>query len=203
MKNFNKVVCLLALAASAGFTGCVSSGDDPGVEYAPDMYVSKGYEPFSQVADQERNIAFQDTTLYLNRDGKNMREPVNNTIARGQLDMVFPYAPASAEEKDRAGRELSNPLPLTQDNLEKGRHFYNINCQPCHGDKGLGDGLVAAKYPPNYIPSYKSDRIKNLADGSIYYAITHGWNFMGSYGKVLKPEARWQVVHYVNYLEKN
>lgn len=193
----------MAIAAATGFTGCVSSGNDPGVEYAPDMYVSKGYEPFSQLADQERSITFQDTTLYVNRDGKNMRAPVKKSIARGQLDMIFPYAANSTEEKDRAGRELANPVPLTQENLEKGRHFYNINCQPCHGDKGLGDGKVAAKYPPNYIPSYKSDRIKNMADGSVYYAITHGWNFMGPYGKVLKPEARWQVVHYVNYLEQN
>ena len=203
MKNFNKVIYLLAIAAASGLTGCVSSGNDPGVEYAPDMYVAKGYEPFSQLADKERSITFQDTTLLLNRDGKNLRAPVKGTIARGQLDMVFPYAAGNPDEKTRAGVELKNPLPLTQANLEKGRHFYNINCQPCHGDKGLGDGKVGGKYPPNLIPSYKSDRIKNLADGSIYYAITHGWNLMGAYGKVLKPEARWQVVHYVNYLEQN
>ncbi len=193
----------MAVAGLAGLGACTSGGDDPGVEYAPDMYVSKGYEPMSQVADQERSITFQDTTLPISADGKAMRQPVKGTIARGKLDLYFPYAAGSADEKDRAGADLINPLPPTRENLEKGRHFYNINCLPCHGDKGLGDGKVAAKYPPNYIPSYKSDRIKNLKDGSIYYVVTHGWNFMGAYGKVLTPEARWQVVHYVNYLEQN
>lgn len=203
MKSINKVVYLLAFSAVTSMVACTSGGEDPGVEYAPDMYVSKGYEPMSQLEDQERSVSFQDTILLINADGKTMRDPVNNTIARGQLDLIFPYQPGSQEEKDRAGRELSNPLPLTQANLEKGRHYYNINCQPCHGDKGMGDGKVAAKYPPNYIPTYKSDRIKVMADGALFYAITHGWNFMGAYGKVLKPEARWQVVHYVNYLEQN
>ncbi len=203
MRTINKVVYLLAFSAVSSLVACTSGGEDPGVEYAPDMYVSKGYEPMSQLRDQERSITFQDTVLLINADGKTMRDPVKNTISRGNLDRYFPYEANSADEKDRAGREVKNPLPLTQVNLEKGRHYYNINCQPCHGDKGLGDGLVAAKYPPNYIPSYKSDRIKNLADGSIYYVINHGWNFMGAYGKVLNPEARWQVVHYVNYLEQN
>lgn len=203
MKAINKVFYFLTLSATVSMTACTSGGDNPGVEYAPDMYVSKGYEPYSQVQDQERTFTFQDTTMPINADGKTMREPVANTIARGKMDYHFPYEANNADEKDRAGRELKNPVPLTQVNLERGRHFYNINCSPCHGDKGLGDGTVAAKYPPNYIPSYKSDRIKNLADGSIYYAITHGWNFMGAYSRVMSPEARWQVVHYVNYLEQN
>ncbi|MBI1221715.1 MAG: c-type cytochrome [Bacteroidetes bacterium] len=203
MKSINKVVYLLAISALSGFSACTSGGNDPGVEYAPDMYVSKGYEPMSQLADQERSITFQDTVLPISADGKAMRDPVKNTIARGQLDYYFPYKPNDQDEKEQAGRDMKNPLPLTQENLEKGRHYYNINCLPCHGNKGLGDGKVAAKYPPNYIPSYKSDRVKNLEDGSKYYVITHGWNFMGAYGRVLKPEARWQVVHYVNYLEQN
>lgn len=203
MKRMNKGIYLLALASMAGFSACTSGGEDPGVEYAPDMYVSKGYEPMSQVADQERSITFQDTTLPISADGKAMREPVKGTIARGKLDLYFPYEAGNEAEKLRAGEEVKNPLPLTQANLEKGRHFYNINCQPCHGDKGLGDGPVSAKYPPNYIPSYQSARIHNLKDGSLYYVVTHGWNFMGAYGKVLTPEARWQVVHYVNYLEQN
>lgn len=203
MKNLNKTLFAAVIGGATVLGGCVSGGDNPGVEYAPDMYVSKGYEPMSQLADQERTIEFQGEIYQINKDGKTMRDPVEGTIARGKADYYFPYAANSQDEKDRAGRDLKNPLPLTQDNLEKGRKFYNINCLPCHGDKGLGDGTVAAKYPKNYIPSYKTDRITGMADGAIYYSITHGWNFMGGYGTVLTPEARWQVVHYVNYLEKN
>jgi mono/diheme cytochrome c family protein len=203
MKSLNQIVYMIAFASAAAFSGCVSKGDDPGVEYAPDMYVSKGYEPYSQLRDQERSITFQGETFLINRDGKNMREPVQGTVARGKSDYYFPYSPNDPDERDRAGRELKNPLPLTQEHLEKGRVLYNINCLPCHGDKGLGDGPVAVKYPKNYIPSYKLDRITAMADGALYYSITHGWSFMGPYGKVLSPEARWQVVHYVNYLEQN
>lgn len=201
MKPFKTI--LTGVTLSLVITGCVSRGDDPGVEYAPDMYVSKGYEPMSQLADQKRSIEFQGEEFEINKDGKTMRDPVAGTIARGKVDFYFPYEPNSQDEKDRAGRELKNPVPLTQEALENGRKFYNINCLPCHGNKGLGDGAVAAKYPKNYIPSYKADRITSMADGALYYSITHGWNFMGGYGTVLNPTQRWEVVHYVNYLEKN
>lgn len=198
-----KLIYVAAFSATALFSACVSEGEDPGVEYAPDMYVSKGYEPYSQVADQERSITFQGETYLINKDGKTMREPVEGTIARGKMDFIFNYAPGDVDEKERAGRELSNPVPLTQENLEAGRRHYNINCSPCHGDKGLGDGLVGQKYPKGLVPSYKTDRIHNLKDGSLYYVITHGWNVMGSYGKMINPTERWQVVHYINYLEQN
>lgn len=198
-----KFIYFMALGTVVTLAGCVSEGDDPGVEYAPDMYVSKGYEPYSQLRDQKREITFQGESYEINKDGKTMRDPVEGTIARGKLDYIFPYESNSTEEKERAGADLKNPVALTQANLEAGRRHFNINCAPCHGDKGLGDGLVGQKYPKGLVPSYKTDRIHDLADGSIYYVITHGWNMMGAYGRVLSPTERWQVVHYVNYLEQN
>ena len=82
MRTINKVVYLLAFSAVSSLVACTSGGEDPGVEYAPDMYVSKGYEPMSQLRDQERSITFQDTVLLINADGKTMRDPVKNTISR-------------------------------------------------------------------------------------------------------------------------
>jgi mono/diheme cytochrome c family protein len=200
--KLNKSIWLVSCMVF-GLSACVSSGDDPGVEYAPDMYVYKGYEPYSQLADEDRSVTYDGVKYAINKDGKNMREPVAGTVARGKDDYYFPYKAQDAVEKAKAGVEMKNPLTLTRENLDAGRRLYNINCLPCHGEKGLGNGLVSAKYPPNYIPSYKSQRITSMADGSLYYSIALGWNLMGGYGKVLNPTERWQVVHYVNYLEKN
>ena len=45
----NKLYILFgSIAASALMSGCVSRGNNPGMEYAPDMYYSKGYEAYSQ-----------------------------------------------------------------------------------------------------------------------------------------------------------
>eukprot|EP01036_Dinobryon_divergens_P012954 gene12954-17473_t len=83
----------------------VAGGDDPGVEYAPDMYVSKGYEPMSQLeSKQYQLLTVSGKTVMLTKDGKTMREPVKGSIPR-DLDfeaghvlinnflwMQYPYA---------------------------------------------------------------------------------------------------------------
>lgn len=199
-----RIYNLFIIAAGLGLlSGCTAGGDDPGVEYAPDMYVSKGYEPYSQLADKRYEY---------NEHGIAMRKPAKGSIAMDlkagegdfniSLAYVYPYE-KSADGYDAAKRELKNPLPLTLENLENGQRLYQINCAPCHGTTGLGDGLVAAKYPKGNIPSYKSDRIKQLPEGGMYHSITHGINLMGSYASVLNPKERWQVIQYIHYLRDN
>lgn len=202
MIKLKTILSITAVSSLAFLASCVSSGDDPGVEYAPDMYVSKGYEPYSQLKEQTRKIEFDGTVYLINKDGKTMRDPVKGTIARGQKDFVYPFA-NDPDGKTAAEASLVNPVALTQANLAEGRRLYNINCLPCHGDKGLGDGPVSVKFPKGNIPSYKADRVQQLADGGAYHTITYGLNLMGSYAPVLTPEERWKVIHYVNYLKKN
>lgn len=211
MKNTSLILGIAS--ALVALTGCTAGGDNPGVEYAPDMYVSKGYEPMSQVAGKKfMYITRFGDTVTISKDGKTMREPVKGTIAidtryeagnsvvNNKLEMQYPYT-NTPDGKDSAAKSLKNPVPLTADALARGRKAYMTYCLPCHGTEGKGDGLVAAKFPPNNIPSYSSDRIKNLADGGMYHTITYGLNFMGSYAYALTPQQRWEVIHYVNYLK--
>ncbi len=190
----------LAGLSVVAVSSCGRDANDPGIEYAPDMYVSKGYEPFTQLADVTRSITDENgKTWVINQDGKNMREPVKGTIARGQLDYVFPYA-KTPEDYERAGAELKNPLAASEENLAEGKRLYEINCTPCHGANGKGDGTIVqdGKYPPP--PSYDSDRIKTTAEGKMYFSITYGKNLMGSYASSLSPTERWQVIHYIRTL---
>ncbi len=206
------VVAMATLLQSCGRAG----GNDPGVEYAPDMYVSKGYEPMTQLADKEFHL-LQTTSgrnVLLTKDGKTMRAPVKGTIPRDLtyeaghsfinnfLAMQYPYTNSLAG-KDSAMQMLKNPIPLTQATLATGKKLYNRNCSPCHGYDGLGEGAVSVKFPPKNIPSYKTQRIQTLPDGGVYHSITYGINLMGSYASVLTPEERWEVIHYVNYLKNN
>ncbi len=181
-----------SIALVALFAACGRGPNDPGTEYMPDMYVSEGYEPFTQLADAPNKI---------NADGKNMREPAKHTIAQGQLDYYYPY---EKEQYDEALKNVRMPetAARTPENLAIGKHFYDINCYPCHGDMGLGDGPVSVKFPPNNIPSYATDRIQTLTEGGMYHSITYGKNLMGSYASVLTPTERWCVIQYVQYLSK-
>lgn len=175
-------------------SSCGRGPNDTGSEYMPDMYISRAYEPFTQPEEEPNRI---------NVDGKNMRDPAANTIAQGQLGFVYPY-PKSNDGYEAAKVELKMPDSILNGGdkyLIEGKHFYDINCSPCHGEQGLGDGLVSEKLPKGNVPSYASDRIQNLPDGGAYHSITFGINNMGSYASSLTPSERWSVIKYMNYLK--
>ena len=49
-------------------------------------------------------------------------------------------------ERIAAGQSLANPVPTSPESLNRGRQIYVIHCASCHGDQGLGDGLVGQKF---------------------------------------------------------
>ncbi len=174
-------------SAIALLSSCSAGGDNPGYEYAPNMYHSFAYEPLTQEADKPNTI---------NPNGMNMREPVKHTIARGQLDFAK-YSFTVSNESYETAAGLQNPVSASPEVIAQGKTLYNINCTPCHGDAGKGDGTLVAdgKFPPP--PSYDSDRIKTTPDGKLFYSIRYGKNLMGAYGTVLNPEQIWKVIHYI------
>jgi len=186
MRTFN--IFTLSVLSIAVLSSCVKSrGNNPGLEYAPDMYDSKGYEPYNQ----------KDSNL-INPYGMNMREPVKGTIAQGQMDYYYPY-PNTADGYEAAGAGLQMPANL-QDAEGRGKYNYEIYCSPCHGANGGNDGKVMEKVGKPVWPSYQDAYIKTLPVGKIYHTLTYGKNNMGSHASVLSPADRWKVIRYVKEL---
>ncbi|MCK4748037.1 MAG: cytochrome c [Bacteroidales bacterium] len=175
---------VLALVVILG--ACDRSRKHPGWDYFPDMAYSNAYETYSP------NEIF--------KDGKTLQAPVEGTISRDAV--LFAYGP-SAEERTRAGRELSNPLEYTNPNLERGAEVYRTFCSSCHGDQGDGRGhLVTSgvyKYP---VRTLVSDEMKERPDGEIYHSITLGFGVMGAHGFMIRPEDRWKVILYIRKQQK-
>ena len=44
---------VIALSAAVLMTSCGAGGDNQGLEYAPNMYHSVAYEPYSQIVDED------------------------------------------------------------------------------------------------------------------------------------------------------
>jgi len=186
--KLNKIsIAILVSSSIAIFASCSAGGDNPGMEYAPNMYHSFAYEPLTQEADKPNKI---------NANGMNMRLPAEHTIARGQLDFAT-YDLAKSAEGYEAASSLTNPAPASIYNLAEGKRLFNINCTPCHGEDGQGNGTIVAdgKYPK--VPAY-ADRLPTINDGKAFYSIKYGRNLMGAYGTVLSPSQIWQVIHYIN-----
>lgn len=191
--NINKIQnyfgFMAIVIAAFSLMGCYAGGDNPGIEYAPDMYIAKGYEPYSQAKSWKYNA-----------NGQSLRMPVNGTVARGQLDYLYSI-PNTGEGYEMAA-SLTNPVAKTKTNLADGEAVYNTYCWHCHGKTGKNDGPVMSekRYVKPPWSGYQDDYIKNLPEGKIYHTIMYGKGFMGSHSALLNPKQRWQVINYVKKL---
>lgn len=176
-----------SLALSVGLVSCSPDANDPGVEYAPEMYESIPYEPLRQI-----------TFNTVNSFGINERTPATGTVPRGKL-AYFDHIP-----KDSVGiaeRTLHNPYAYTKANIEEGQVLFTRFCQHCHGEKGDGQGPVGMKFKG--VPNYSTGAYKTMNDGHIYHVIEWGRNRMMPHGSQVNPEERWKIAMYVHVLQIN
>ncbi len=176
-----------SLALSLGVASCSPDPNDPGVEYAPEMYESIPYEPL-------RQISFNSVNSF----GINERTPAAGTVPQGKL-AYFNHIP-----KDSVGiaeRTLRNPYTYTKANLEEGQVLFTRYCQHCHGEKGDGQGPVGVKFKG--VPNYSAGAYKTMNDGHIYHVIQWGRNRMMPHGSQVNPEERWKIAMYVRVLQQN
>lgn len=205
MLNKKLYNALALVFAAVLLAGCAASGDNPGLEYAPQMYHSTPYEPLTQIKDEEAGRAISSSELEAhaefynsnpyNEFGMTMRKPVANTIKRGQ------YLPdhIAKDDYETAEAMLTNPLDSSKVILGEGKVLYERFCQHCHGEKGQGDGLVGQVYKG--VTSYTSASVANKKEGHIFHVITHGKGRMGAHASQISVEDRWKIVRYVQTLQ--
>ncbi len=169
-----------------------------GREYAPNMYHSVAYEPLSQITDESagrwvnsldngpnRGEYFNSNKYNPNR--MNMRLPVPNSVKRNQFGWL-PYRSKNVPKDsiDIVVAGMKSPLDSTAAIVEQGKLLYEIDCKHCHGVKGMGDGLVADKFPG--VANLKGDALLGISEAHIFHVITYGAGLMGSHGSQVSPE---------------
>ncbi|MCC6385110.1 MAG: c-type cytochrome [Bacteroidia bacterium] len=182
--NIKSILAVLMIALF--FVACKSGKNNPGYEFMPDMYRSAAVK------------TYRVSNFF--KDSLSAREPVVGTIPRG-INNYFPY-PNTNEGYLAAGAELKNPIPLTDSVLEKGKQLFLINCKHCHGEKGDGKGTLRVKGDPFPVPSYFDAVHLALKEGNMFFSITYGKNLMGEHAYLLTQEERWELVHYIQHLQK-
>ena len=204
MKNL-LVNIFLVFTLSLMLLSCSADKDNPGVEYAPNMYHSTPYEPLSQVTDKEigswldsnpddNHGEFYNSNPY-NPYGMTMRDPVPNTVKRS---LYLPYR--IPKDSLELAALIKNPLASTEEVLKEGKVLYTRYCIHCHGEKGMGDGLVGIAYKG--VTAFNSRAVKNKSEGNIFHVITHGKGRMWAHGSQVSIENRWKIVKYVQTLQK-
>lgn len=144
--------------------------------------------------DQFRYEPYERSTFFA--DGQSARQPVPNTVARGQLQSDAQFY--TGKDGDQPVDEL--PFPATREVLERGRQRYNVFCTPCHGLAGDGNGVVVQRGFPAP-PSLHQDRLRAAPVGYYFDVITNGFGRMYPYDYRIPEEDRWAIVAYIRALQ--
>ena len=129
-------------------------------------------------------------------DGRGNRPLVENTVARGWLNDDEQLTTG------KVGGTLVDefPFPVTRSVLERGQDRFNAFCSPCHGQTGLGNGMVVQrglKVPP----SFHEDRLRTSPVGYYFDVMTNGFGVMQDYRAQVNVKDRWAIAAYIRALQ--
>jgi mono/diheme cytochrome c family protein len=119
--------------------------------------------------------------------------PVNGMAVAG-FQVSYSQLPGTIDSM----AAIANPHPITAQSLANGRKYYSVNCQPCHGDAGMGDGPATKFGMPGI--NLMTDVTKGRTDGYIFGMIRNGRGLMPPYNRIEEPD-RWDVVNYLRGLQ--
>jgi mono/diheme cytochrome c family protein len=129
--------------------------------------------------------------------------PRSTTIRTAAGEDVYPFQDAPLNTGRSAGTTNfidNNPLAIDARLLKRGQQRFNINCSPCHGAAGDGNGITKKLGVMLTVKDLHEKRIVEMPDGELFYVITHGRNTMGAYGPTVTVEDRWAIIAYLRAL---
>jgi mono/diheme cytochrome c family protein len=103
---------------------------------------------------------------------------------------------------DRSYWLASNALPVSEENLLRGKEVFLQRCVGCHGLKGDGKGRAASFLsPPPADFTSKDDACcgGDTGPGDFYYRVLRGWpgTAMENFGERLSVDDIWRVIMFV------
>ncbi len=182
-----------AVVGIAGFRGGLSR--KPPIEIFPDMNRQLKLRPM------EANSFFP--------NGVSSQLPPPGTIARSEpVQTVSGPAYSFEDAPVNTGRVTgttnfvaTNPLPVNDVLLQRGRERFDIYCAPCHGKLGDGNGITKKLGLMPAVANLHDQRIVVMTDGEIFNTITHGKSTMAAYGPLMTAQDRWGVIAYLRALK--
>src|SRR4051812_28325691 len=167
----------------------------------PSLYIFPDMERQLKLRPQKENGFFT--------NGLSSQLPVPGTVARG-APLQTANGPVYAFEDSpvNTGRITgttnfleNNPLPITTELIERGRQRFTINCSPCHGQIGDGNGITKKIGAMAVVGNLHDKRMVEMPDGEIFYVISNGRSLMQSYAANIEVRDRWAIVAYVRALQ--
>ena len=140
----------------------------------------------------------------------------DNRADRPAIDGTVAVGEAREDDKFYKGREggtwartFPSQVALTDATMERGRQRFGIYCTPCHGQIGMGDGMVAKRADSlaqgTWIPptNMTQDYLRLMPVGQLFNSISNGIRNMPGYASQIKTEDRWAIIMYVRALQRS
>ena len=129
-------------------------------------------------------------------DGRAARPAIDDTVARGQLEVDGPRYTGKENGKDID----YFPIQITRADLARGRERFEIYCTPCHGRLGDGHGMIVSR-GLQQPPTYHDDRLRNGPVGHFFDVMTNGYGAMYPYASRVSVDDRWRIAAYIRALQ--
>ncbi len=114
------------------------------------------------------------------------------------LSLADDITPPPDYKSPTPGPTMSPLFPQNPPSLASGAAIFAEKCAPCHGDKGLGDGPMAAQLQKVPAAVGKPEIARVAAPANWYTTVTQGNinSFMPPFSGSLSDQQRWDVVAY-------
>lgn len=100
------------------------------------------------------------------------------------------------------GKDVTNPVPATEQNIAEGREHFGHHCGICHGLDGQSSGVPFADEMSPPVPDLTSKDVQDYADGQLKWIIENGINPSGmpAWKGILSDEEMWKIVDFARHL---
>lgn len=169
---------------------------------------------YQRMADQPRIDPYEPFAYF--PDSQGVRPIPPGTVPRGDLaetmrlsvagdaypDAAGPFAPPDAPGPVAPRLADAFPFPVTAEVLARGRQEFEIDCAPCHGRTGYGNGPIVRR-GLRTPPSFHTDRLRTAPVGHFVDVIANGYGAMYSYADRVEPSDRWAIAAYLRALQRS
>jgi len=96
----------------------------------------------------------------------------------------------------------ANPIPPNSESIAAGASIYAVNCVPCHGASGKGDGPIGITMNPRPANLVQHAMPGAHTDAQLYEWITNGFpgTRMPAFKSTLSDTDRWNLVNFIRTL---
>ncbi len=167
----------------------------------PPLYIFPDMERQPKLRPESANAFFD--------NGMSSRLPVAGTIPQSQpiqvgdkLVYAWQDSPVTTGRITGTTNYLElNPLPITDELLQRGEQVFNINCAACHSKLGDGNGVPKRIGAMAVVANLHDKRIVELTDGELFNTVSYGKGLMQGYAANIGIQDRWAAIAYLRALQ--